>query len=255
MNNPNLISYIESKTGERNLRSKTLEEVVNTIVLPKMVGGPKREFIGDAFMHLMREHYYSIRIECKDLKLYQALQQLALQRLTRGAVEHDYVEATRPLPNEYFQYSAVHDAPYPMTEGCCDYILSDAFEATFYDDANKHHAEEIAFGIIRHTLPNGSIDPSWNLPEKFRVRGQNFYSKATYLVEKYSTFETIFDHYAQPSEWQKHKCWFANNYQKIDWDMFFERTKTLSGNWVKRFFMKREIKRKLYRLSLPVASY
>ena len=252
MNNPNLVAYIERETKERNLANKPWKEVVDNIILPKMAGKSNRWCINDKFMLLMALHYYDVMLE--SISLYSTLQQIALQRLSCGAVRHEYVSDAKPLPKEYHEYSSVHDEAHVMTEGCYEYIMSGAFEWCFRDERNKHHAQEIAFGLIHHISPQGDIAWNYTFPEALKCRGINLYTKMTYLVEKHCDFDTLFEHYAQENEWKKHRIWLANNYQKIDWTKFFERTKTLSGNFVKRFFTKREIQRELYRLSLPAAS-
>lgn len=253
MTNLALIAYIERETKERGLKSKSWKEVVDTIILPKMAGRENRECINDKFMLLMAFHSYDVMLE--SVQMHSVLQQVALQRLSKGAVLHDYVDELIPLPKEYSVYSSVHDKSHVMTEGCYEYIMSNAFEACFRDERNKKHAQEIAFGLIHYISPQGDIAWKYIFPKEFKCRGINLYTKATYLVEKHCDFETIFSHYAQEEQWQKHKLWFAQNYSKIKWSEFFKRTNALSGNFLKRFFQRQKIKRNLYKLSLPVASY
>ncbi len=251
-----MINYIEKKTGETNLRNKSWKEIVDTVVLPKMAG-PKgtRWCINDLFMNFVADFAYEI--ESKGNYIASALLEIGLQRLSCGAVKHEATPWPEPLPEEYWSYSSKWDEAHVMTEGCYNFIMK-AMKSCLRNKVTRSHARAILFGLMKQLSPNGETprDSYYSLAMSdvcTKSRFSALYCQAERLVEAYTSEEELYAHYAQPEQWQKHKRWFAENVQMLNWKKFFADTKCTEGNFIRRWRQRRAIKKELRLMLLPVA--
>ena len=163
-----LENYIAYTAGVHDLKSMTWKQIVDQVVLPKMAGKEHRRYINDKFMQLMAQYHYDMML--KDRELLTVLQQIALQRISRGAVPHISIEV-KPLPHEFRVYSSVFDKAHLMTQGCYNFIMSGAMELAVKDPATREHTLEIMFGLIRHISPQGKVEWPYVMPEEFKAKG------------------------------------------------------------------------------------
>ena len=246
-----LILKIEKVTGVSNLNNMSWNEVVEKVVLPKMAG-PKgtRWCINDMFMNFVADNAYSIYIA--DKYLAGVLFEIALQRLSCGAVLHDGTPWPEPLPKQYWDYSSRWDESHVMTNGCYNFIMK-AIDTCMKCEMTRSHALKVLLGLVSYISPDGAVNYGYLLPEEIEKKSAELYAKAKRTAEEFGTFEEIYQSYARPGQWQKHKIWFGNNFDKLDWKEFFIDTKCLEGNFIQRLCQRRAIKNELKRLSLSVA--
>lgn len=245
-----IISYIENVTKERNLSLFTWEELVDKIILPKMAG-PKNEMqsrykIGDMFMNLLA--YFPQEISEKNIVLAPILFEIALQRLSCGAVLHDSTPWPEPLPEKYWEYSSKWDERHVMTEGCYNFIMNGLEQALKFD-MTRDHALKILFGLMEYTDVTGNIYADFMLGD-FKGKAAQLYRHAEKLVEGNASFEEIYPYYARVGQWEKHISYLSKNKDKINWDDFFEKTQAAKGNFISRRLQRNAIRKQIENAAL-----
>lgn len=247
----NLILQIEKETGVTNLDKMSWHDIIDNVILPKMAGLVQNRWaISDIFMHFVANNAYDIYLI--DKQKASILYEIALQRLSCGAVLHESTTWLETLPKKYWDYSSKWDETHVMTSGCYNFILK-AMEMCLKDEETKDHAQKILFGLLKHISPNGEVSHCYYHLADFKPKATELYFHAERLVEEYVSFEELYRNYAQPAQWQKHKLWFSQHYEKLDWKKFFVDTACLSGNFIQRIKQRQSIKKELKKLALPVA--
>jgi hypothetical protein len=112
---------------------------------------------------------------------------------------------------------------------------------------------EILFGLLDQISPSGEVSFAYYALGDFKKNAVELYPHAKRLVEYYANFGELYIHYAKPGQWEKHKDWFSEHYERINWSDFFEDTKCLKGNFIQKLFQRRAIKQEIKKLSLKVA--
>lgn len=220
-----IIAYIECITGEKNLSTKSWQQIVDTVILPKMAGSKDtRCYINDRFMNLLA--CFSYEISVKDLTLAPVLFEIGLQRLSCGAVVHDEISWQGPLPIEYMSYSSCWDFNHVMTKGCYNFIM-DGLEQSLKFGMTKNHALKILFGLMEKITPTGEVDCNYSLDD-FNDKAPQLFKQAEKLVEHYASFEEIYPYYTRVGQWEKHMTYLGKNKDKINWKDFFERTQAVA---------------------------
>ena len=238
-----VITYIQQATNTRGLHEKKWQEIVNEVVLPKMAGKGEKP-IKEDLLHLMAIFSYSI--QCEDLRLHEVLLEICLQRISKGAINHDYLDYP-PIDVDYREYSSMGREKAGLTPAVVNFILSNAINTAVVNKALRSHALMILFGIIR----NG-----YHIPKCIDfITVKEMREKALSLVKRYATWEELFDQLAREEIWEEHKMLLSENYEKINWDKFFLQTKMLNGNFFQRWRQKRRIKKEIKTYALPVAGY
>lgn len=247
----NLITEIEKVTRVSNLNQMSWQEIVEKVVLPKMAGPRETRWcINDMFMNFVADNAYSIYIT--DKYLAGVLFEIALQRLSCGAVLHEPTSWPEPLPKQYWDYSSKWDEAHVMTDGCYNFLCK-AMDACMKCEMTRSHALKVLLGLVSHISPNGSVNYGYLLPKEIEKNSVKLYAYAERTAEEFGTFEELYQSYARPEQWAKHKVWFADHLKDLDWDKFFKDTKCLKGNFFQHLLQRRAIKRELEKLSLPVA--
>lgn len=250
----NIITYIEQVTRQRDLSLKNWSDIVNQVILPKMAG-PKnkaqsRYMINDMFMNLIAKYAYDI--SCKDQTLAPILFEVALQRLSCGAVLHDSTPWPEPLPMKYWEYSSRWDERHVMTEGCYNFIMYGIEQALKFD-MTRNHALKILFGLMEYTDANGNVASGFMLSD-FKDKAAKLYHHAETLVERHASFEEIFPYYARIGQWEKHILYLSQNKKKINWSVFFDKTQAVTqGNFISRRLQRNALRKKIERAAMPVA--
>lgn len=250
-----IIAYIENVTGAKNLSSKSWQEIVDTVVLPKMAGPHNkiqcRYKIHDMFMNFLAINAYDIL--CKDQTLAPILFEIGLQRLSCGAVLHDATPWPEPLPKKYWEYSSYWDEKHVMTEGCFNFILI-GLEESLKFDMTRNHALKILFGLMERTDIRGNVE-NYSLGE-FKDKAAQLYRHAEKLVEDYASFEEIYPYYARPGQWEKHIFYLSQHKDKINWDDFFEKTQAvIKKNFISRRLQRNAIRKRIERAAMPVTRH
>lgn len=251
--NVNVLERVAEATGVSvsELQKMPWKKVVDEVILPKMAG-PKgtRWCIHDNYMNLVGDFSYELSIQ--DSYTATAMLEIALQRLSCGAVYHEATPWPEPLPKEYWDYSSCWDEAHIMTEGCYNFIMK-GIEQCLKNEVTRDHTLKILFGLMEGLSPNGEKASGYSAFDNEQLDAVVLFAHAQRMAEQYGPYEELYKNYVQPGQWQKHKIWLADNYSKINWNNFFSRTDCLRGGWFAKLRQKREIKKDIRILSMPVA--
>ena len=218
------------------LKNMPWKKCVIDVMLPTMAGFQQNRWrIGDTFMKFMARHVKEVVME--DFQVGMNLLEIAMQRLSNGAVLHEAISWPEPLDKEYWEYSSRWDEPGLMSEGCYQFIVS-GLPVCLRHNETREHALKILFGLIEHLDAEGRIS-NYLLPDKFKNEAVFLYGFAQNQVENNASFAEVFNHYAKPGEWKKHKVWFATHAVKVNWKDFYTRV-GITG-----FFHKRKVKKEI----------
>jgi len=144
------------------------KRLVNDYLLPKAlgVGGSEKRFphISDEFMAFMAEFGQECII--RDKETGELLMELAMQRISCGAVAANDYDFIGSLPPEYQRYTAVYDEPGLMSQACWDFIeknLRFCIEG-LTNEVWRQHAENILWSLLQNIGEDGSLlnDYVWN---------------------------------------------------------------------------------------------
>lgn len=247
-----LLGRVEKLTKNSLIYNMMWADVVNKVILPQMAGR-ERYAIGDSFMQLLADYPYDIMR--MDAKIAKNLLEIAMQRISCGAVLHEPTSWPEPLDKEYFVYSSRWDEPNLMTESCYSFIMK-ASETCLKDEQLKGHMVKILFGILKHISPQGDMRYGYMCPllEEDPHKALALWAHAERMVEQYASYEELYKNYVQPEIWYEHRLWISQNFSKINWRKFCKRTKCVSGNnFLQRSLNKRKLRKELRSLQLPVA--
>ena len=225
-----------SRKDVAELKNMSWKNCVLDVVLPIMAGHRQNRWrIGDAFMKFTA--FYTNDIMDEDFQVGINLLEIAMQRLSNGAVLHEATSWPEPLAKEYWEYSSKGDEPGLMSEGCYRFIVS-GLPVCLRHNETREHALKILFGLVEHLDAEGRIS-NYLLPDEFENEAAFLYGFALNQVENNASFAEVFNHYAKPGEWMKHKVWFATHAGELNWKDFYARI------GVKGFFDKRKVKKEI----------
>lgn len=142
--------------------------LVNDFILPKavFVGGSEERFphISDEFMSFMAEFGQ----ECidRDRETGEILMELALQRISCGAILNTGYDYVNSLPMEYRCYTADYDEPALMSQACWSFIEKNIEFCIkgLSNEAWRKHAEDILWNLVENINEDGTTnnDFVWN---------------------------------------------------------------------------------------------
>ncbi len=252
-----IFSYIKKTTKtNNNLADMPWQDIVDKVILPQMAGHKENRWrIGDQFMQFMA--LYAQDVLQQDYSLGCILLEIALQRISNGAVLHedDPTPTTKALPQKYWEYAST-DEPGLMSEACFDFIAK-ALPIALKCAETKKHALAIAFGLLRHIRPNGEPRRDYCLGySNYQPDGKLLYSWSRRWVEEYASEDELFRHYAKPEVWIYHKDWLAKLAQskRLDWENFFKETGAADkGNFLQRWQTRRKVKESIRLAGMAVA--
>ena len=241
-----MIHYIQQMTYTRGLKSKKWKQIVDEIIMPKMAG-EGNEPIKDDLLNLLTFH--SIAVLTESYQLHQTMMKIALQRISRGAVDHESI-VFPALEDKYSEYASTKRKTARMSVGCYNFIMGQAMDYCLNNKVLKHHAIAILFGIVEHISPYGyaRVSPygyargGSYIPVIFnQIQAISLRNRALRLLNKHASFNELYEHFARPEVWKEHKAFFAQNRSKIVWEHFFIKTNSLSGSALKQWWQKRMI--------------
>lgn len=229
------LSGVEIKT----LQHMNGRQLADEVILPKIVvigGQDTRGWrIGDDFMQLMAD--YAPELYRNDSYSGEILLELALQRLSKGAVLHEAHHLINSLPPAYKKYSAAYDQYGLMSDACWSFLVK---QTPFCLKTNAaEHTRKIIFGLLDHLTPQGEALNGF-MPGSldFKVSAKEMYDTMWEMTSLLS-FEVLYEHFATPQRYKKYSFWLKDNWERIDQKDFFRRI-GVSG-----FFEKRKIRKKI----------
>jgi len=196
-----------------------MKKLMDEVILPIIVRPTGQDIrgwrIGDDFMSLMEkygEYIAGVSGECYDI-----LAEIAMQRLSHGAVLHEPTPVVEALPPEYRKYSVAGDQPGLMSEACWEFYRANA--KLMLERPKLHdHAAKIARGIVIHSDDDGNEvgDYMWGhcgIPLK--EARQFCMELLDDMVDE--TFEHI-----TADNWLRFTSFLKKHQEKINWKSFFK---------------------------------
>ena len=248
-----IFSYLEKETGVENLSSMAWAEVVNNVILPRLAGRAEyRNRIYPEFMKFLA--LYADTVCRKDNYLGEILLEIAMQRISNGAVLHedDLTATFKGLPEAYREYASQNYClgGEPGLMGKEEYaFIMQALPVCLKHEKLRSHALAIAFGILKHLTPKGEVADDYMFGTlSFKPDGKALYEAALSWVISYALWDELFRHFAQPEQWPKHKTWFKQEIanKRLTWRQFFKaietpNTENIFKRWRTRARIKKEI--------------
>ena len=217
-------------------------EIVNKVVLPRIVRPTGQDIrgwrIGDDFMNLMANFAPSF---CQaDSFTGNILLEIAMQRLSCGAVLHDPTPVRDALPEDYRQYSAACDQPGLMSEACWNFIRKQAAYC-LSNPQTRDHMAKILFGLHDYLDPEGQELYGYMLGSiGSHISGKEVFAFATETITNNMTFQEQYEHFAIPGRFNSNKAFFRSNWDKLDLDDLAGRLE-ITG-----FFKKRKVRKAVF---------
>ncbi len=215
---------------------KLMDEVILPIIVRPTGQDIRGWYIGDDFMALMA--MFGEFISQESGECYDILAEIAMQRLSCGAVLHEPISVVDTLPVKYRQYSTYYDQRGLMTQDCWDFYEANA-KLMWQRAQLRDHAERICRGIITQSDENGRAigDYMWGSECKTSLKKAREF--CCDLFDRMELYEIL----ATPEQWPHNKIWLSNFIEPYHcWDDFFSRVCTQKG-FFRRLKEKREIKK------------
>ena len=244
--------YLEKETGVENLSSMPWTEVVNNVILPKLAGRAEyRNRIYPEFMKFLA--LYADTVCRKDNYLGEILLEIAMQRISNGAVLHedDTTPTFKALPEAYREYASQNYClgGEPGLMGKEEYaFIMQALPVCLQHEKLRNHALAIAFGILKHLTPEGVADNDYMFgTATFKPNGKALYEAALSWVMNNASRRELFRHFAQPEQWPKHKTWFKQEIKcgNLTWKNFFKAIEDSKSGIFKRWRTRARIKKEI----------
>ena len=259
------LAYVNLATVEK----MKLVDIVDEIILPRiaLIGGAQNRNprISDTFMNFMADYGHFIHFNVTD-KWKTVLFEIALQRLSKGALLHTPVNLIEILPEEYKMYTAAYDEPGIFNKACWNF-LSTNIPILFNNIGGvvQGHAHKIVFGIMQYISEDGKTCMPFNeedagitplelrqLVEEYAKDWCSEEERWNYVMEAKNDKAYLWVKecnaggipYLKLTKslapfWSKNKAFFKDNFEVISWDVFcqhvdFDKEKFYVG-WKKKF--------------------
>lgn len=205
-------------TGRKNaaILKMSASDLIEQVILPEIVvvGGQdiRGWRISDAFMDLMAQ--YGEELRSGDSYRGGILYEIAMQRISCGAVLHEATPVWDALPKPYRKYSAYYDQPGLMSKSCFNFLQRQAENVLRYADQERAlHMQKILFGIIDHLNSAGQELKGYMLGQE--VDGAKVYAMAWITLCR-CRMEQLWRHLATPQGWEGHRMFFREYWNCID---------------------------------------
>ena len=144
-----------------------------------------------------------------------------MQRLSCGAVKHQYLGTALRIPLKYVHYAATQDEPALMSWACWDF-LQRGFPFCMTDSSLQEHARAILFGLIFNlNADTGKPLKGYNLG-MLCVKPAEVKDWAWETAFKYVPLEEFWPNLVDDG-WTKYKNFFDANWSRIDLKEFHNR--------------------------------
>lgn len=188
------------------------------------------------YMNIMTE--FGGYLYKKDNYTGWVLLEIALQRISCGAVLHEPTPVQKALPQEYQKYSAACDQYGIMSKDCWMFLTTQG-KLCFDVPETRDHITKIVFGLLDHLTPDGRELNGYMCGH---IDGKTMYDWAWDIANAEISFSVRFEHFATPERYAKYQAFFKENQSQIDWNDFFKR---IGLDGVKNFFRRRKVKKEL----------
>lgn len=198
-------------------KTKSWREIIERYILPEVLkksGSARGYKISDEYMEVVAEYTQIIRQ--KDVKMAELLLELAMQRISCGAVPHRYVGVAVSVPLKYVYYSAFDDKPAPMSNACFDFLVRGfPYAVVSNSEKLKRHASAILFGLIFNLdyqtgEPKNGLDLSCINTTSLEVRDWAWQTALDLIP-----FEEFWKKLVADG-WIKYRHFFVENWYKIN---------------------------------------
>ena len=247
-----VFSYLENVTGVQNLSEKDWEEVVDEVILPKLAGTPNHRYrIGSPFMAFMAK--FSEVCWHKNYQLGLVLNEIALQRISNGAVLHkdDPTPTFEALPAKYHPYASANGyvgcEPGLMGKDEEDFLIYALRDCVSLGKL-KAHVLAICFGLAENITLDGEARNGYMLGTcDYKPNGVALRELADDIIQARATPEQAFKHWAKPDRWREHKVYFAKALKggTFEWQTFWSAIAPKNLHWWRRWSEKRKLHREL----------
>ncbi len=209
-------------TGSKNaeILKMSVTDLIKQVILPEIVviGGQdiRGWRISDSFMNLMAE--YGEELRRGDSYRGNILYEIAMQRISCGAVLHERTPVLEALPRPYRKYSAYYDQPGLMSKGCFNFLQQQAENVLRYATAERAlHMQTILFGIIDHLNSAGQELKGYMLGKE--IDGVQVYAMAWITLCR-CCMQELWRHLATPQSWEEHRMFFREYWSSINHEEF-----------------------------------
>lgn len=166
------------------------------------------------------------------------LLEIALQRISCGAVLHEATPVRDALPKNYQKYSAAYDQYGIMSKDCWKFLTAQG-RLCFNIEETCNHITKIVFGLLDHLTPDGCELNGYMTGE---IDGKTMYDWAWKTAKEEIPFRLLYDYFATPERYAKYAQFFKENQKDVDWNDFFKR---IGLNGLKNVFRRRKVKKQL----------
>ena len=231
-----------AKLSGTDVTGMTPAEIVNNVVLPRIVQPTGQDIrgwrIGDDFLELMAD--FAPDFYRNDAFTAAILLEIAMQRLSCGAVLHEPTPVREALPAEYKQYSAACDQPGLMSDACWNFLRKQASFCLSLPQT-KDHMSKIIFGLHDHLDAEGNELYGYMLGgSNFHTSGKEVFAFAAETIKNKMSFQEQYEHFSVPGRFRNNKEFFRSNWDKLDLDDLAGRLE-ITG-----FFKKRKVRKAVF---------
>ena len=131
------------------LEGKSLDDIIKQYILPLSLHEQGENFISSRFMQFLADYGQ----DCMNMDSYssEVLLEIAMQRISKGAVSHSIYDLNMALSEKYRQYSSANDQSKVMDQACWNFLrnnLKACCKISFHQTWRRH-AYQILFGLLR----------------------------------------------------------------------------------------------------------
>lgn len=223
-----VVYELTGKQDEKILGMNTTD-LIEQVILPEIVrptGQDTRGWrISDDYMYLIADYGH----ELWDGDCYRGgfLYEIAMQRISCGAVLHEATRVLEALPGPYRKYSTYFDQPGLMSGGCLHFLTEQAETVLKFKpegvyvsasaSALADHMEKILFGIIDQLDETGKALTNYMLGRE--IDGAKVFLMAWITLRRCRP-ETLWRHCAGQKNWRRWTDFLREQWYCIDHDEF-----------------------------------
>jgi len=190
------------------------ERIVENFILNRALlsGGTS---ISDDFMLFMSE--WGQNCVNRHLETGELLMEIAMQRISKGAVPHAPYDLKNALPEQYRQYSAADDEDREMSSACWCFIRNNInYCLKLQNQTWRKHAQLILLGLIQHLNEDGSTNDGYQWDEqRIGVSVKDAYSLVMRVCGVMLSFMVVVEVLAP--HWRQNRRYFKFMEDVIDW--------------------------------------
>lgn len=199
-----------------------MQKLMDEVILPSIVRPTGQDirgwYIGDDFMSLMAK--YGEYIAGVSGSCYDILAEIAMQRLSHGAVLHEPTPVVEALPPEYRKYSSANDQPGLMSEACWEFYRANA-KLLLARPRLHTHAAKIARGIITHSDDDGCELGGYMWGNEYCIKTPLLEARRFCMELLDNMVDETFEHITADN-WLRFVHFLNKHQEKINWKSFYQ---------------------------------